>query len=401
MEIYQRHSAQIKDAMQSILDSNARIFIACSGGGSGLQNLFGMTPGISKRFVGSIFPYDMYEFDEFIGSPLADSYASKLGAIALANAAYIQAQKNCFKKNNLSGKIIGLGISAALATDRRRKGKDRIHIAIKSKNGLASASIFFSGYEGDRESQSQLADLFGLNTLLWGLGKSQILIEGSIFENIDANSSNVDVQNSCTIWPVNQRRSFIFDGPMYIHKDHDDCSSAHIMNFKSDTVIIPASLNPFHFGHHNIAKELVKRGLKPIFEITTRNADKPEINPRELEHRVHQLMGLWPVILRHNCGLFSEKIEEYKTSFAVGFDTAKRLLDPKYQPELQNAHKIIEHSLVKMREREQKFYVASRVIDGVLRTTRDLDILPDFKDLFEDIFVGMDDISSTKIREAQ
>ena len=50
-------------------------------------------------------------------------------------------------------KVFGIGCTGAIATNRNRKGEDRAHIAIKSKNKECIYSIYFNKLKRDRLSE--------------------------------------------------------------------------------------------------------------------------------------------------------------------------------------------------------------------------------------------------------
>jgi hypothetical protein len=106
----------------------------------------------------------------------------------------------------------------------------------------------------------------------------------------------------------------------------------------SNSLVIPGSFNPLHFGHEEVAIQSLKllselhKDVKysVIFEMSIVNADKPTMLPEELNRRCMQFVeapqGPWCVALT-NAPLFVHKSRLFpECYFAVGIDTAIRLL---------------------------------------------------------------------------
>jgi hypothetical protein len=66
------------------------------------------------------------------------------------------------------------------------------------------------------------------------------------------------------------------------------------------------------------------------FELSVANADKPELPPDEVERRVAQFAGVAPVWVTR-AATFGEKADLFPgCAFVLGWDTAVRVIDPKY-----------------------------------------------------------------------
>ena len=95
--------------------------------------------------------------------------------------------------------------------------------------------------------------------------------------------------------------------------------------------VLPGSFNPLHVGHRTLANTVAKRVGGPVhYEISTANVDKPDLPADEVARRLSQFAGLAAVWVTR-AATFVEKAELFaETAFVVGFDTAIRLIDPKY-----------------------------------------------------------------------
>lgn len=96
--------------------------------------------------------------------------------------------------------------------------------------------------------------------------------------------------------------------------------------------ILSGSFNPLHVGHIKL-KEAAERYLGgPVaYELTVRNADKGELTMTEVKKRLNQGFSDTDLVLVTAASTFEEKaaLFNFKT-FVVGYDTAERVLKPKY-----------------------------------------------------------------------
>jgi hypothetical protein len=95
--------------------------------------------------------------------------------------------------------------------------------------------------------------------------------------------------------------------------------------------LLPGSFNPLHHGHRSLAAIAAARLQSPVhFELSITNADKPVLPREEVELRVSQFATIGPVWLTR-AATFVEKAALFPgAAFVVGWDTAIRLVDPKY-----------------------------------------------------------------------
>ena len=108
-------------------------------------------PGSSKTLLSAYVPYSKKSLELYLGKHLTN-HVSEKEALSIADVAY----NNTLKFINTSEKdikVFGIGCTGAIATNRNRKGEDRAHIAIKSKNKECIYSIYFNKLKRDRISE--------------------------------------------------------------------------------------------------------------------------------------------------------------------------------------------------------------------------------------------------------
>jgi len=162
--------------------------------------------------------------------------------------------------------------------------------------------------------------------------------------------------------------------------------------------ILSGAFNPLHAGHEGLlaaAAELL--GAPGSFELAVVNADKGALAPAEIGRRAAQFAGRHTLVLSR-APLFVEKARLYPgRAFVLGYDTAARLLDPRYY----HGPAGLAAALDAIRAAGCRLVVAGRLADGAFRTAADLPLPPGYPELVVAIPEARfrADISSTALRE--
>ncbi|MBX0328991.1 hypothetical protein K2Z83_15035 [Oscillochloris sp. ZM17-4] len=161
--------------------------------------------------------------------------------------------------------------------------------------------------------------------------------------------------------------------------------------------ILSGAFNPLHAGHLGMAAAAAQIcGQPAAFELAVRNADKGAIPAEEVARRAAQFAGR-AVLILSAAPLFAQKAALYPgRAFVLGYDTAVRLLDPRYyggEPGLRAA-------LDQIRAAGCRLLVAGRLVGGHFQTLADLTVPPGYADLAAPIPEALfrADISSSALR---
>ena len=136
------------------------------------------------------------------------------------------------------------------------------------------------------------------------------------------------------------------------------------------------------------------------FELSITNADKPELQREEVERRVTQFAGIAPVWLTR-AATFGRKAELFPgVAFVLGWDTAIRIIDPKYYGG-KNAR---DAALRKLLELECRFIVGGRLdAIGAFRIWDGGALVNEFAELFVSLTEPdfRVDVSSSELRSKE
>ncbi len=127
------------------------------------------TPGSSNTILEILIPYSKNSLSNFISDKL-NSHVSYKEAISMADQSYMRSIK--LSKNN---KTFGLSCTAAISTNRKRKGGDRAFIAWKSEFSNGYTSIFFEKAIRKRHEEDIIISKIILNTISKLIGIDEYL----------------------------------------------------------------------------------------------------------------------------------------------------------------------------------------------------------------------------------
>ncbi len=131
------HDPDWNRLFETLRDSGKRISLVVTGGGSGAVTHCFRRAGASRVFVEAVIPYSHAALTEYLGCPPSGSSASGPVAKQLASVALERARR-LHDDHADSFQPVGIALVAALPTTPRRRGRDRIHVALLTQDSFHS-----------------------------------------------------------------------------------------------------------------------------------------------------------------------------------------------------------------------------------------------------------------------
>jgi len=376
-----RVEERVWDEVEAILASGKQMAIATTGGGSSLLSWLFNHPGASRALLEAQIPYSSSALEAYLEFP-GPHPAEVQTAREIANRAYVRARS---LNGDEQASCLGVGLTAALATDRTRRGADRGHIALRTEATFRFFKLSIDKGMADRLQQEEVLSRFALSEIA---RQCEAAVELQLPEWVSVDS---------TEWGLDDPLDLLLRGIVeLVEVDKDGSVSVDVS--RRDRLLYPGSFNPLHEGHCQLATAAERLSSRKVaLEISVHNVDKPPLEQRELERRLEQARGLFPVCLTREPTFYGKARHFLSPHFVIGYDTAVRLLDEKYYRDGATG---MECALGELLNRACRFWVAGRQVEGAFRTLDDVGIPAALRDLF----VAIDeeqfrlDISSTDIR---
>ena len=137
--------------IDQIHDSSLSIVIAVTGGGVATIADLLLVPGASRTVLEAVVPYSSEALSRLVGySP--DQAVSEEVAEKMAFACFWRAEE--LSDNDVP--IAGVACTAALVTDRRRRGDNRAHIAVATSEGFSLSNLSLEKGLNDRATEDRI-----------------------------------------------------------------------------------------------------------------------------------------------------------------------------------------------------------------------------------------------------
>jgi len=373
---------EIQQLVQAIHDSPVRIvFVTAGAGTQALSDLLGVA-GATRTLLEALVPYGQASFNDFLDQRprqyVADDTARLMAGRAYTRARWLESE----------GPMVGLACTATIITDRPKRGEHRAYIATWQPSRLSCRRLRLDKGARDRAGEENLVSRLIVNCLAEACG-----LDGRLSLPL---TDNDVIDQSVYDYELMTKRLQRGEISYFGVQDNGRIRTTDAR----PQVLLSGSFNPLHEGHLGMARAAARLLNKPVaFELAARNADKPPLPAPTVLYRLGQFAGRYTVYVSH-APTFVEKARLYPgTTFVVGFDTAVRILQPRFYGHSQAN---LCAALEAIREQDCQFLVAGRLSDDShFRHAGDLDIPVGYAGLFQPLPPDQfrEDISSTELRQ--
>ena len=373
----------LNQIISRIHDTPEQSVLAVAGAGNyALAWLLGVG-GASRTVLETRVPYGYLAMTDFLGGYAPEQTVSADTARRMAKSAW---QRGTSLREQ-DAPIVGLACTATIATDRTKRGDHRAIIATWDAVGVTTDSLILEKGLRDRAGEEDVVSRLVIAALARECGvNAEIDLRLSPAERVITESANhAD--------PIQR----LLDGEADWVTVHPD--GRRVADDDPPAALLPGSFNPLHQGHRALAAAASAVLGSPLsYELSVVNVDKPPLTLSEVQHRVSQFRGVGTLVLTR-AETFQKKARLFPgCGFAIGWDTATRLIQPRYYGDSEPA---MLTALAEMWGSGCRFAVAGRIDDGgAFRTLSDVGLPGGFHPLFTDIpeSAFRSDTSSTAIR---
>jgi len=323
--------------VQAINGTPTKAVIITTGGGTEIFPVLMKRGGGSATVISGIIPYGMEETIDLMGRK-PDRFVSEETARALAMAAYQRA----LQRRTACEPVIGVATTAVLQrTPDEREGRQHdIYAALQSgtKTVTLHLKIEESMYCGrtDPYDRRRIEEDINTEMLL------NLIAEGCGLED------KVEVGIGSDVEPMILRKWSTIDHPDLnafmegkFPRIGFEVTATKIMPFfgQANRAVLPGSFNPCHKAHMEMAGLACEAlGSDVDFELSVVNVDKAPLDLLNITSRLKSFQQFATgghggcIVWVSRLSTFVEKVKHFPmmTTFVVGYDTAKRIVDPKY-----------------------------------------------------------------------
>jgi hypothetical protein len=371
---------EIRPLIEAIHARPVQLMLVTAGAGTQALSWLLSVAGASRTLLEALVPYSEAAFDDFLGQKPA-KYVDEATAGYLAGRALTRA-----KQLSAGPHLLGLACTATIITDRPKRGEHRAFLATWRPERVCRYHLHLLKGARDRSGEEDVVSRLMLNALAEACGL-ELRIRVSLIAGDELSREVVSLKTAAEQLLGQEIPSFTVK------------PDGRLQSAKHPRAILSGAFDPLHDGHLELARVAGDILGEPVtFEVSAVNVDKPPLAADTLLQRLSQFAGRWPVC-SSGAPTYQQKAAIYPgTTFVVGYDTAVRILEPRYYRDSQAG---VAAALHQVDEHKCRFLVAGRLAeDGRFQEAGDLAVPEGYRHLFQAIPGERfrHDISSTLLR---
>lgn len=374
---------EIRPHIEKIHGTPHKTVLAVSGAGTqSVAWLLGVA-GASRTILEALVPYGRESMISFLGFEPEQS-ASAQTARDMAKSAFRKAKSQLEDDSP----AVGLACVATIATDRPKLGEHRAFVAAWDQHSSTLYSLHLHKGLRDRAGEEDLVSRLLVHALMLLSG-----LESDVELGLTAGDS-MEIEHTEHPSPLDQ----LLSGEASWVVAHGGGTSEMEVEGTAPAALLPGSFSPLHQGHRGLVQAAGKILAANVgYEISVTNVDKPVLEEKEILERLAQFADDESVLLTRAETFFKKARLFPGRTFVVGWDTAVRLVAPRYYNDDQETMLL---ALAEMWAGGTKFLVAGREDQGIFKTLKDVHIPQGFEPLFSDLPENSfrEDVSSTQLR---
>ena len=371
----------IRPHIEKIHATPHKAVVAVSGAGTqAVAWLLGVA-GASRTILEALVPYGRESMIAFLGFEPEQS-ASAQTAREMARAAFRKAKSQLEDDSP----PVGLACAATIATDRPKRGDHRAFVSAWDQHSNTLYSLQLHKGLRDRAGEEDMVSRLLVHALMLLSG-----LESDVELGLTPGDS-LQIERTDHLSPLAQLLSGEAD--WVVARGGQELETEGT----APAALLPGSFSPVHQGHRALALAAGKMlGTEVGYELSVTNVDKPDLEETEILERLAQFNDGETVLLTRAETFFKKARLFPGRTFVVGWDTAVRLVAPRYYGDDRDA---MLGALAEMWAGGTRFIVAGREDQGAFKTLEDVPVPQGFEPLFSGLpeRVFREDVSSTQLR---